>query len=327
MILAGDVGGTHTRLGLYESGAEGRRQVRSATFPSRDYADLEDVLAAFLGDERPVIAAACLGIAGPVIDNHAKTANLPWTVDGRAVAHRFNIPRLELINDLVAMAEGVETLAPDDIVVLQEGTADPDGQGALVAAGTGLGIAVLARSEGRLVPLPSEGGHSDFTAQTDDEIDLLRTLRGRFGQVCVEHVVSGPGLVNIYRHLRDRAPQEESPELRDALAVDHPAEVIGSWGMSRRSALCGRALDLFVTAYGRLAGNVALLSLATSGLYLGGGIAPHYIELLQDGRFLAAFRDKGAYRELLERIPVRVILDPQTAMRGAARRALRVLGA
>lgn len=327
MILAGDVGGTHTRLGLYESGAEGRRLLRTTTFASRDYAGLEDVLAAFFAGERPAVAAACLGIAGPVIDNRTKTANLPWIVDGPDVARHFAIPRFELVNDLVAMGEGVETLAAEDVVGLQEGAADPHGNGAIVAPGTGLGIAILTRSEGRFVPLASEGGHSDFTAQSDEEIALLRSLRARFGHVCVEHVVSGPGIVNIYEHLRDLAPEEETAELRDALADGDRAQTIGAWGMGGRSTLCARALALFVAALARLAGNVALLGLATGGLWLGGGIAPRYVELLLDGGFLATFRDKGSYRELMERIPVRVILDPQTAMRGAARRALRTLGA
>jgi glucokinase len=328
MILAGDVGGTKTQLGLFESGAQGRRAVRTSTYASRDFSGLGAVLAVFLAGERPAIAAACIGIAGPVIDNRAKTANLPWTVDGAELARAFLIPRVELINDLVAMAEGVQTLGAGELDVLQEGVADRSGQAALVAAGTGLGIATLARhpEEDRFVPLASEGGHSDFTAQTDEEIELLRTLRGRFGHVAIEHVVSGPGLVNVYEHLRDRAPHEESPELRAALAAQDPAEAIGSFALSGHSPLASRALDLFLGAYGRLAGNVALLSLSTAGLYLGGGIAPRYLERLREGGFLAAFRDKGSYRELLERIPVSVILDPSTPLRGAARRARRALG-
>jgi len=328
MILAGDIGGTKTRLGLFESGAEGRRMVRSATFASQNYSDLAAVLGDFLQGERPAIAAACLGIAGPVIDNRTRTANLPWTVDGREMARTFAIPRFELINDLVAMAEGVEALGPADLAVVQEGTPDAGGQAVLVAAGTGLGIATLAHHPDleRRVPLPSEGGHADFAAQSDEEVALLHSLRERFGQVCVEHVVSGPGLVNVYRHLRERAPQEESAELRADLAERDPAEVIGSWGASGRSALCARALDIFLGAYGRAAGNVALMSLATAGVYLGGGIAPRYIELLRAGSFLPAFHDKGSYRELMERLPVRVILDVETPLRGAARRAQHSLG-
>jgi glucokinase len=326
MILAGDIGGTKTALGLYESPAEGRRTLRTATYSSREHSDFENVLAVFLGGEERAIEHACLGIAGPVLDNRVKTSNLPWTIDGAEIARAFSIPRVELINDLVAMGEGIETLAAEDFAVLQQGIADEAGQAALVAPGTGLGIAILQRAEGRLVPLPSEGGHADFSAQSDDEIELLRSLRARFGQVCSEHVVSGPGLVNIYRHLRDRAPAEESAELRAALEERDPAEVIGSWGTTGKSALCAQSLDLFVRAWGRLAGNVALLALATGGVYVGGGIAPRYIELLEDGRFLAAFRDKGSYAPLLERIPVRVILEPTTPLRGAARRAQRALG-
>jgi glucokinase len=245
------------------------------------------------------------------------------------VARAFLIPRVELVNDLVAMAEGIDALGSADLAVLQEGVVDRAGQAALVAAGTGLGIATLARhpEEARFVPLASEGGHSDFAAQTDPELELLRTLRARFGHVCVEHVVSGPGLVHIYEHLRAMAPREETAELHAALAEGDPAEVIGSWALAGRSALCARALDLFVAAYGRLAGNIALLALATAGVYLGGGIAPRYLERLHQGDFLEAFRDKGSYRNLLERIPVYVILDPTTPLRGAALRARRALGA
>ncbi len=326
MILAGDIGGTKTVLGLYESPAEGRRALRTATYASRDHHHLESVLAVFLGGEERAIEHACLGIAGPVIDNRVKTANLPWTVDGAELERAFSIPRVELINDLVAMGEGIATLAPGDFAVLQEGIEDAAGQAALVAPGTGLGIAILQRVDGGLLPLPSEGGHSDFNAQSDDEIELLRSLRARFGHACVEHAVSGPGLVNIYQHLRDRAPGDETAELRAALETRDPAEVIGSWGMTNKSALCTHALDLFVRAWGRLTGNVALLALATGGVYLGGGIAPRYLELLEDGRFLAAFHDKGSYAPLMQRIPVRVILEPETPLRGAARRAQRALG-
>jgi glucokinase len=329
MILAGDIGGTKTQLGLYTAPHGAPHAVRSAHFASRDYPGLAPVLREFLAGEAGGIQAACLGIAGPVIGNRTRTANLPWTVDGGELARTFAIPRVELINDLVAMGEGVGELGPADLAVLQEGHPDPGGQAALVAAGTGLGIVILARhpaSGDRFLPLASEGGHSDFAAQSDEELALLRDLRGRFGHVCVEHVVSGPGLVNIYHHLRAASPGEESAELRAALAANDAAEVVGSWGADGRSALCARALDLFLACYGRLAGNVALLALATAGLYLGGGIAPRYLEPLRRGRFLAAFRDKGNYRELLERIPVRVILDPSTPLRGAARRALRNLG-
>ncbi len=328
MILAGDIGGTKTQLGLFTAQDGVSRVVRTAHFPSRDYPGLEAVLREFLAADAGPIRAACLGIAGPVIDNRTKTANLPWTVDGGELERTFAIPRVELVNDLVAMGEGVGELGPAELAVLQQGQEDRAGQAALVAAGTGLGIATLARHPAagdRFVPLASEGGHSDFTAQSEEEIALLRDLRQRFGHVCVEHVVSGPGLVNVYHHLRARSPDEETDELRAALAAHDPAEIIGGWGADGRSALCARALDLFLACYGRLAGNVALLSLATAGVYLGGGIAPRYLEPLRRGGFLSAFRDKGNYRELLERIPVRVILDPSTPLRGAARRALRNL--
>ena len=321
MFLAGDIGGTKTSLGLFEPAGDRLRLIRGQTFASRDYPGLEPILASFLAPGHADIQAACLGIAGPVRANRVATANLPWIINGDDLAATFALARVELINDLVAMAEGIPALGPDDLATLQAGTPDLEGNAALIAAGTGLGIAILAAGAGDLVPLPSEGGHGDFAPRNHEEIALLQTLIGRFGHVSVERVLSGPGLVNIYEHLRDSGFATEAPELADELANRDPGEVISDWGEGGRSHLCTKALELFVRIYGATAGNLALLALSTRGLYLGGGIAPKMLARLRDGSFLEAFLDKGRYRKLLLDVPVAVILNPETPLLGAARRA------
>jgi glucokinase len=324
IVLAGDIGATKTNLGLFTLDGDSLRKLRSASYRSREFPGLLAVVERFLGEEPGVgITAACFGIAGPVVANAAKTSNLPWFVDGDELGRALGIGRAELINDLVAMGEGLGELSPAALVPLQEGRPDPRGNAAIVAAGTGLGIVFLGRVGERLVPFPSEGGHSDYPARTDSEIDLLRALRTRFGHVWVEHVLSGPGLRHIYEHLRDSGVAPELPEVRAEMARGDAGEVIGRRGAEGACELCRRTLAMFVEAYGAIAGNVALLGLATAGVYLGGGIAPKLLPQLQDGRFREAFLDKGDYRALLERIPVRVILEPETPLLGAARRATR----
>jgi glucokinase len=329
VILAGDVGGTKTALALYalnSEAARGPRAAREAVFASPEHPGLVPVLREFLAGER--IAAACFGVAGPVAGNRAATPNLAWVVDGAEIAAVIGIPRVELVNDLVAMGEGIAALDASQLATLQEGEADPAGGAALLAAGTGLGCAILAPcgEGGSLVPLPSEGGHADFAARTEEEIGLLRFLRRRHGRVSVERVVSGLGLRNLYEFLAGVRPGEGSPGVASLVAAAGDADagrVIGEAAAAGRCALCARAVEMFIDAYGAVAGNLALAALATRALYLGGGIAPKLLPQLAAGSFLAAFRDKGRHRALLERIPVRVILEERTPLLGAARRAAR----
>lgn len=322
MILAGDIGGTKTYVGLFEAGPGRPRKLRGESFASRDHHGLLPILDAFLAGERGTIEASCFGVAGPVRAGRADPANLPWTVDAAEIADRFAIPHVELVNDLVAMAGGIPALAPDELASLHSGTPEPSGNAALVSAGTGLGVAILAANDGGLVPVASEGGHSDFAPGNEDEAGLWRSLRERFGHVSVERVVSGPGLVNIFEHLRASSSAEIPPELDAALAAGDPAPVIAHWGANGRSALCAKALAMFLSCYGAAAGNVALIGLATRGVYLGGGIAPKLLPQLRGGEFLDGFRDKGRYRKMMESIPVSVILNPETALLGAAARAI-----
>jgi len=329
VILAGDVGGTKTNVGLFEVVDGVPRLVRTETFHSAEFSGLSAVVAAFLAAEAGrEVKTACFGIAGPVLGNTVTTPNLAWQIDGARVAAEAKLPRVVLINDLVATAEGIPLLAEGETVVLQAGVAEPPGHAgnrALVAAGTGLGMALLPRIGDGWVPVPSEGGHADFAPRNEDEIGLLRYLRERYGRVSVERVLSGPGLANVYTFLRDVRHAAESPEVRDSLASgDDPARVIGEHGLGS-DPLCAKALAMFAAVYGAVAGNVALTGTATNGVWLGGGIAPKILPRLQDGLFVQTFVAKGRFVPFLERIPVRVILNQRTAMLGAARRAASLL--
>jgi glucokinase len=333
VILAGDIGGTKTNLGLFEAAEGATRMIRSAKYRSRDFPGLAAIITRFLeegGAPAPAesIRAACFGIPGPVIDNRASTPNLAWLVDGAAISAETGIPSVVLVNDLVATAEGISLLDESEVAVLQSGAPGVDGNRVLVAAGTGLGMALLPRIGDRWVPIPSEGGHADFAPRTEEEVGLMRYLRERFGRVSVERVVSGPGLFNIYSYLRDAHRIPESPAVREAIARgDDPARVIGENALSTPAAcdLCSRAMDLFVAAYGAVAGNLALTGTAIGGVYLGGGIAPKILPRLKTGLFLQTLEAKGRFVPYLERVAVRVILNDRAALLGAARHASLLL--
>lgn len=331
LLLAGDVGGTKLDLGLFRERNGALERLHAETFASEDFTGLAPAVAAFLthaGTPAGALAAACFGVAGPVLDNATRTPNLAWEIDGDRVAATVGLPRVRLINDLLATAEGIPALAADELAVLQEGEADADGNAALIAAGTGLGMCLLPRLGGRLVALATEGGHQDFAPRDEREIGLLHGLARRYGRVSVERVVSGPGLAAIYHHLRDVAYAPEDPEVRDRIERTDPGAAISRAALDGGDPLAGAALDTFVAAYGAAAGNLALVALATAGVYVGGGIAPKILPRLRAGGFLAAFRDKGRFRPLVERMPVKVILNPQTALLGAARVAAgRTIGA
>lgn len=310
----------------------GLRLVRSAKYRSPEFPGLTAVIEAFLAEGKVEIEAACFGIPGPVIGNRASTTNLPWLVDGAQVAADMGIPVVALINDLVATAEGLPLLEEDEVAVLQAGAVQEDGDRgnrALIAAGTGLGMALIPRAGERWVPVPSEGGHMDFAPRTEDEIGLLRHLRERFGRVSAERVVSGMGLHNIYQYLRDVVRMPETPLVREAIGRgEDPARIIGESAMAvgeDRCGLCARALEMFVAAYGATAGNLALLGTATGGVWLGGGIAPKILPRLSDGLFLQTFTAKGRFVPFLEKVPVRVVLNDRAALLGAARHAASFL--
>ncbi len=315
-LLAGDIGGTKTLLGIFETTGERPRPVAVRTFGTTDYSDLSSMIGAFFADDAvdgAAIDAACFGVAGPVIGRTAKLTNVPWTVDVTDFDEHFGIARADLLNDLQAMAYSVPVLLDAEMHVLQEGRGAPGGNVALIAAGTGLGEALLHNVGGKLVPSPTEAGHADFAARTDREIAVLRALRAKFGRVDVERVVSGPGLAQIF----PVAHAHPCDAHIDPDASDSPA-AISAAALDRRCPGCVETLDLFVEAYGAEAGNMALRSVATAGVFVGGGIAPKILPALASGGFMRAFLDKAPLESLLRSVPVKVILNAQAGLLGAA---------
>lgn len=321
MILAGDIGGTHTRLALFEEGNGRTLCVAKKTYPSRTYPDLTTIVAAFCAEQRWPVTHACFAIAGPVRDGRASPPNLPWCVEAMELARQLELGSVSLINDLEANAYGIAALAPTDLAVVNKGDPSSSGNAAVISAGTGLGEAGLFWDGTGFRPYACEGGHVDFAPRNDLEIELLRYLRGRFEHVSYERVISGPGLHHIFQFLRDTGRGEETMDIAAALRHEDPAAVISRAALAQNCGLCLQALDLFVSLYGAEAGNLALKTMATQGIYLGGGIAPKIIVKLQSPAFISAFSDKGRMRPLLETIPVWVILNPETALLGAARYA------
>jgi len=317
VILAGDVGGTKTLLALFDDSPGGLATVREETYPSRDFRSLEDVFGKFLIRQPPLaLRAACFAVAGPVIDGRIKTVNLPWEVDERSLAGTLRT-RVKLLNDLEGAAHGLPSLQTEELEVLQSGV-KRGGNMALIAAGTGLGEAIVVREGERYHVVGTEGGHADFAPRTDLEAALLGSLRKEYGHVSYERILSGPGLLNIYRFLRESRYATEPDWLRERLATGDPSAAISEIALKAGHPLCEKALDLFVSIYGAEAGNLALKSLAFGGVFVGGGIAPKILSRLRDGSFVNAFVDKGRLADLMRSIEVRVVLNPRLALIGAA---------
>ncbi len=322
MILAGDVGGTKVQLALYDEGAGARKPARQARFASHEHASLEDCLRAFLGAPLPPIERAAFGVAGPIVGERCEATNLPWVVDGDSLGRTLGASRVRLLNDLEATAWGIRTLEAADLETLQAGD-DQAGHRALIAAGTGLGQGLLVHRAGTWTPAPSEGGHADFASRDELEDELLRWLRGRHGRASYERVLSGPGLAELFRFLRATGRGAEPAEFARRFDADaDPAAVVSAGALDGSCERARLALERFVEIYGAQAGNLALTTFATGGLYVAGGIAPRILPFLRDGRFVRAFGAKGRLSPLLARIPVRVILDPQAPLWGAAHVAL-----
>jgi len=333
MLLAGDIGGTKTLLGLFEPGERRPAAIAIGEFVTLDYEALEEIIDRFLAERR--VAAARLtgvsvGVAGAVTDQVAHLTNVPWLVKASTIRSRFGVERAFVLNDLEALAHAVPVLAGDELAVLQEGVRVASGNIAVIAAGTGLGESMLLNVEGRFVPGESEGGHADFAARTPRELELVAALTRIFGRAEVEHVLSGPGLVNLYQFTHDAFGAERNVQPRNMMPsklcagvddVADPAELparISAAAMERRCTACMEALEMFVSAYGAEAGNIALRTVATAGVYVGGGIAPRILPVLRTGSFIDAFRAKPPMSDLVGRIPVAVILNPQAGLLGAA---------
>ena len=330
MILAGDIGGTKTNVVLLETdGHHVGRVVAERKFPSAGYDSLEKIVTEFLAAEnQPELTHACFGVAGPVVDGRVDATNLEWDVSADSLAGLLGIYRVSIINDLEATAYGIEALSQNQLYTLNEGDSARVGNRALIAAGTGLGMAGIAWHDNHYHPIPSEGGHMDFAPRRQLEIDLFNYLlkNEEFGgHVSYERILSGPGLFNVYSFLRDAKYAAEPDWLAAEIKSDpaHSTAAVSAAALSRKSELAVKALDLFVEIYGAMAGNLALLMIAHGGCYIGGGIAPKIIEKLKDGAFMQNFTAKGRFQPLLANMPVHVILDDKTALYGAARKALQ----
>jgi glucokinase len=327
VILAGDVGGTNARLALFaRQGSDVTMRARQ-DYRTRDYASLEAVILEFLKKNPGPVEAAAFGVAGPVLENRVTATNLAWIIDGALVAKGLNLNEVLLINDLVAYGYGALATKPEELVVLHQG--EPGiGNRALIAAGTGLGEGGLLWYKGQFLPVPNEGGHTDFAPIDDLGIDLYRYLRGKFGRVSYERVISGMGLRNIYEFLRDSRREEEPPALAEDIkvAADIPA-LISQHGMTGKYPICEHALDVFCTYYGAEAGNIALKFVAIGGVYVGGGIAIKTLPKLRTSGFNQAFRQKGRMSPLLENTTVWLINNEHAGLIGAAKAAAETLAA
>jgi glucokinase len=326
MILAGDIGGTNTRLALVKDVGGRLRPRAEETYRSADHADLHAVLERFRAVHPEPITAAGFGVAGPVVSGRCEATNLPWVVDARALARQLGLDGVSLINDLQAIAQGSEALGEEEFRVLQPGRPEIQGNRAIIAAGTGLGEAGLYWDGRRHHPFATEGGHVDFAPRTALEAELLRHLLTRFERVSYERVLSGRGLLNIYHFLRESGRGEVPVEVSREMERGDPSAVITRWALEGRCGVCRQTLDLFVSVYGAEAGNLALKMLAVGGVLVAGGIAPHILETLADGSFLEAFLAKGRLRPVLEAIPVRVILNQRVGVLGAAHAAMERFG-
>lgn len=322
VILAGDVGGTKTQLALFETGASARSPRARNRYSSRDFPSLESLVKAFLSETGGRPTRAVFGIAGPVVENRVEATNLPWHMSGETMSAALGGAPVTLLNDLVTTAWGLGELGGADLETLQRGR-EVAGNRALIAAGTGLGEALLVRDGDRWIPSASEGGHADFGPRTPLEDELLVWMRARYGRVSYERLLSGHGLADLHRFMRATARGEERDEdAREFDRAEDPAAVVTRTALENRGTRARLALETFVDVYGAEAGNLALKSLAVGGVFVGGGIAPKIRAVLAGGRFVAAFTQKGRLTPLLTSIPVSLILDEHTSLWGAARVAL-----
>lgn len=323
MLLAGDIGGTKTNLAVFSYETGWRLPIAEATFPSASYSSLEALVREFLSQHDFSIDYASFGVAGPVVAGRATITNLPWTMDEAQLQKELQIQSVHLLNDLDAIAHAVPYLESRDLHTLNAGQPVPGGAIAVIAPGTGLGEAFLTWDGKHYQTHTSEGGHADFAPTNQFEIELLRYLMARFPHVSFERVCSGKGLPNIYAYLKDSGSAEEPSWLAARLAAAQdrtPIIVENALSNENANELCVATLNTFVSILGAEAGNLALKVLATGGVYVGGGIPLRILSFLEGERFIQAFTHKGRFTQMLAQMPVHVILNPNIALLGAARR-------
>jgi glucokinase len=313
MILVGDIGGTNTRLALFEQNT----MVVEQKFLSSKYTCLEDIVLEFLKSQNKKISKACFGIAGPIRNGICQATNLPWIVNASNLSSTCRIASVALLNDLEAKAYGISMLKQDELYLLQKGEIQKGNQ-ALIAAGTGLGQAGLYWDGKNYCPFACEGGHTDFAPRNQLEIELLVYLQKKFKHVSYERIVSGPGIYLLYRFLIETGKEKESRLVQEALTKQDPPLVISEWAIKHEDSACVHAIDLFLSLYGAESGNLALKMFSLGGFYIGGGIAPHMIDKMKKGSFLSSFSQKGRFQPLLESIPIYVILNDDASLLGAA---------
>lgn len=326
MILAGDIGGTNSRLALFEVTSGALRSVAEERLASRDAPSLEAVLDLFLERHPARIDAAAFGVPGPVKQGRVITTNLPWVVDQAQLQRHLHLEDVELLNDIESFSHGLAALGEGDYVTLNAGAPDARGNRAVIAAGTGLGEAGIFWDGHSHHPFATEGGHTDFSPTDELQFGLLQFLQERHGRVSWERVVSGPGLVNVHEYLRDVVRVAAPAPLPPELISPDPAATISQAALAGACPLAQRALELFVLLYGAEAGNLALKVMSSGGLYLGGGVAPKILPKLREPLFLQAFLAKGRMRRLLEAMPVRVVTRGNTGLLGSALHVARRLG-
>lgn len=327
-LLAGDVGGTKTNLAIFGRHDDPMEPLAEGSFPSNQYSNLDSIIREFLAEQQIQVEAACIGIAGPVMDGKVEVTNLPWVVDKLEMAINLQLDAVELINDLQAIAQSIPILREKDLVTIKAGAPADRGAIGVIAPGTGLGEAFLTWNGNSYSAHPSEGGHTDFAPRTPLEIEMLEYLLHKYVRVSYERVCSGIGIPNIYAFLRDHEHAEEPNWLKGKLAgAEDPTPIIMEIALSekRTCKLCESTLEIFVSILGAEAGNLALKVMATGGIYLAGGIPPNILPALKEPYFTQSFTDKGRHSDLMANIPVHAILNPKAALFGAANYGMKYL--
>lgn len=313
MILASDIGGTKTNLGLFDVDSGALTKVTDKRYPSREHKGLEEIVKDFLSVTGAKVSAASFGIAGPVVDYQVRAGNLPWVIDGATMAKLVGLPRVRLMNDLEAAAHGIAVMRPQDLEMLYAGVPDPRTHRAVIAAGTGLGEAILFWDGTKHVPMATEAGHADFAPHTDQQADLWRFVKSRGQFASAELILSGRGFKTVHEFL---GPTVKHPGFEDP-TVDQ-APTITRLGLSGECPVCVATLELWVEVYGSEAGNLAVRSVARGGIYVAGGIAVKILPKMKDGRFVAAAQDKEKMQDFLAKVPIHVVLDEECPLKGAA---------
>lgn len=323
MILVGDIGATRTRLAAFETEGNRLQVVVGKTYVSQDYTGLAEILPQFIRSEGIAVHSACFGVAGPVRAGKSKISNLPWTIDSRELAKQLKLASVGLLNDLEAYAYGIDALESKDFIALSQGSEDAEGNRAVISARTGLGVAGLYWDGFRHHPFACEGGHADFAPRNELQIELLAYLQKKYGRISCERLLSGPGIRNIYEFLRDSHKAEEPEWLRDQLKAAHdPSPLISQFALEGKAPICDQTLSIFVSIFGAETGNCALRYMTTGGIFIGGIIAGRIVNKMQDPVFMLSFLDKGRMETLLRDMPVKVILNDDCGLIGAARYTL-----